>query len=308
MRRFLEDVVRSEEVRFGLLVSTGLVVITGLVRAIADTSTGRHRVPAPWAGVLFAGAGLAVMSRHANLPLGVVVGLPLLLVAGLLGRRPWEVMVGALPGAAAVVYLSEFPPADFQPWLVVVVAVAAGMVVDFDRVFRRAAVGPPFLFITMMGVVVTVPDTELPLGLAAVALPVAIAGFPLRMLSLGPGGAAAVGLIGYIAVAAGTSRPGAIIGAMGALGLMLIEPIGRWLARRSPTALQDLAASGVRGILILGAIHALLVVGLTRFAGLRSELLTAALFAVPFLVVGIILAAAPGRARARRSKVSTGAS
>ncbi|MET0831194.1 MAG: hypothetical protein ABWY62_02355, partial [Acidimicrobiia bacterium] len=65
---------------------------------------------------------------------------------------------------------------------------------------------------------------------------------------------------------------------------------------------------GVRGVLILGAIHALLVVGITRFAGLRSELLTAALFAVPFLVVGIILAAAPGRARARRSKVSTGAS
>ncbi len=34
---------------------------------------------------------------------------------------------------------------------------------------------------------VTVPDTELPLGLAAAALPLAIAGFPLRMLSLGPG-------------------------------------------------------------------------------------------------------------------------
>jgi hypothetical protein len=305
VRRFLEDVVRSEEVRFGLLVSTGLVVITGLVRAIVDTSSGRNRLPAPWAGVLVAGAGLAVMSRHTNLPLGVVAGVPLLLAAGLLGRRPWEVMVAALPGAAAIVYLSEFPPADFQPWLVVVVAAAAGMVVDFDRVFRRAAVGPPFLFITMVGVVVTVPDTELPLGLAAAALPVAIAGFPLRMLSLGPGGAAAVGLIGYVAADAGMSRPGAVVGAIGALGLMLAEPIGRWLSRRSPTALQDLAASGVRGVLILGAIHALLVVGLTRFAGLRSEILTAALFAVPFLAVGAILAAAPGRARARRSKVST---
>ncbi len=310
MRRFLEDLVQSEEVRFGLLVSTGLVVITGLVRAIADTTTGRHRVPAPWAGVLMAGAGMAVMARHANLPLGIVAGVPALLAAGWLGRRPWEVMVAALPGATAIVYLSELAPADFQPWLVVVIAVAAGMVVDFDRVFRRSAVGPPFLFISLVGVVVTVPDTELPLGLAAAALPLAIAGFPVGMLSLGPGAAAAVGLIGYVAADAGSSRPGAIVGAIGALGLMLSEPIGRWLARRPRTALQDLAASGVRGVLILGAIHALLVVGLTRFAGLRSDLITAALFAVPFLAVGAILAAAPGRTRARRrgSKVSTGAS
>ncbi len=87
VRRFLDELTRSEPVRFGLLVSTGLVVLTGLIRTIVDGSSGRRRMPAPWAGVLMAVAAWAVMARVGPVPPGITVGLPLLVAAGLL-RAP----------------------------------------------------------------------------------------------------------------------------------------------------------------------------------------------------------------------------
>ncbi len=57
----------------------------------------------------------------------------------------------------------------------------------------------------------------------------------------------------------------------------------------------------MRGVLLLGAVHTVLVIGLTRFAGLRQDFIPALLSAIPFLAVGAILAAAPGRSRAARA-------
>ncbi|CAN5320066.1 MAG: hypothetical protein ACR2JP_02680 [Acidimicrobiia bacterium] len=295
MRRFLSDLAQSQPARFGLLLGTGLAVIAGLLWATRNGSRSRPTQPLPWAGALMAVCGLAVMWRHTEVPVGLVVGVVLLTAGAVIGRRVWEVMIAGVPGAASIVYWAEVGRFSPNPLLVIAIAVAAGLVVDFDRHFRTSAAGPPFMFVSMVGMLITVPDTELAMGLAAMALPLGLAGWPLRALSLGPGAAGVVGLMGYVAGLAGSSRPGAAVGVICALGLMLAEPIGRRIRHHRRSALGDLADGGLRGVFFLGSIHALLVLGMTRFAGLRRDLVTAAMFAVPFLLVGAILGAAPGR-------------
>ncbi len=294
MGRFLADLAASEPARFGLLVGIGGTVLA-VVAWAAIRSAGGRSGPAPWGGAVMVLSTLALMWRYNRVPTGLVVGVVLLIVGAMLGRRLWELMVASLPGAAAVVYWGEAGRAIPEPMLVIAIAAAAALVVDFDRAYRASGAGPALLFLSTVGVLVTVPDTELAMGLAAVSLPIGVAGWPLRMVALGPAAAAAVAILAHLAVVAGNSRPGAAVGVLGALGLMLAEPVGRWLGRRTPSALQELAAGGLGGVFLLGSVHAVLVLGITRFAGLRRELLTAAIFAIPFLLVGAILGAAPGR-------------
>ncbi len=147
------------------------------------------------------------------------------------------------PGAAVVILLGDMPEGAPVAVAVVAVALAAAAVVDFDETHRDGALGLPLLGLAVVGVILTVPDTERAAALLGVAIPLSLAGWPLRLMSLGPGGAAAVAAVGWVCALAGASRPGALVGGIASLGLMLAEPVGRRLAKRRPTALEVLNKS-----------------------------------------------------------------
>ena len=102
------------------------------------------------------------------------------------------------------------------------------MAADLDRRAARLGLGPVLWLLTVFGVYVTVPDTELIRPLVGVAIPLALCGWPLRVARVGAGGAAAgIALLMWVGAAEGYGRPGSIVGAAAALGLFLVEPAGR---------------------------------------------------------------------------------
>ena len=167
-----------------------------------------------------------------ELPAQLLVGLALSAVAVELAfRTPNPKVIGCLlgiPGAVLVGTASDFRgPSWTAPLVIVTTLVGGPLAADVDRRAARLGLGPVLWLITVIGVYATVPDTELVRPLVGVAIPLAIAGWPLRAARLGAGGvAAATGLLTWVAGLDGYGRPGRSW-APGALGLLLVEPLGR---------------------------------------------------------------------------------
>lgn len=132
------------------------------------------------------------------------------------------------------------------PWpAVALAAVAAGaLLADFDRRWRRRGLAPALLAVSAAGIYLTVPDTEAALAVLGAALPLALLGWPGPLArvpsqpppSLGVVGALAVaGLLVGTASAGSVGRPGAFVGALACLGVLVVEPVARRLdpGRRS---------------------------------------------------------------------------
>jgi hypothetical protein len=291
MSRFLADVAGSDA--FGLAVILGGIgVVVGVLFWLL---AGRERPP-PVGGALFAAAALGALSVEFQLPTTVVLGTAALAVGGFIGRTPWDRTIACLPGAYLIIGIGEFRGAPPVVALTIAVAVAAALVADFGHAGRDRGTGMPLLAVTTVGVIITVPDTELAMALVGAALPLALLGPPLRAVSLGPAGAAAVGVIGWVAAGAWAGRPGATVGAIASLGLLLAEPVGRRFARRRPTAMSLLMHGGAKATLSVVVIHGTIVVGVSRIAGLLDGALPALIVATVFLGIGAVLSAAPTRA------------
>lgn len=294
MSTFLTDLGASEAFRTGLILG-----FVGIVIGIVAAGVRPRSTPLPLGGVLFAAAATGSLWLAFPVPIGVPAGIALMVLGVLLGATVWDRSLGAVPGAIVLIVFGEMGRGAVIPLAIGLIAIAAGLVVDFDATFRRSAVGLPLLAVSVVGVIITVPDTERAMALVGAGLPLAIIGWPLRFASLGAGGAAAVGLVGWVGALAWTGRPGAVIGAIASLGLMLAEPVGRRLAGNRPTALANLAASGpVGAVLVIGA-HGLLVLGASRIAGLRQGFWPALAIAVLILSIGAVLGAAPLKVKAQ---------
>jgi hypothetical protein len=288
MDKFLSDLANSDAFRLGTVLGiAGLAIgwLTALLRP-------KHPQP-PIGGALYSAAVLIVLFVEFDVKLAVIAGCVVMVAGVMLGTEIWERALGALPGAAMVVYLGEAGSRAAGVVVVLAIAIGAALVVDFDRSFRRTGIALPLLAGSVFGVLVTVPDTERAFALVAVALPLIFLGWPRPVASLGPGVAAAIGAIGWVSGLAGQARPGAAIGALAALGLMLGEPIGRRIAGSRPSALLRLAGAGPLRSLIIVAVHGVLVFGATRIAGLQHGALAAIALSAPFLIVGALLGAAP---------------
>ena len=296
MSNFLAELGASHVLKVALLLGAAAALIGAAAKGFV-----RRAGPVPLGGALFAAAALTALTTTVDLPWLVAAGAGLLVVGAWLGREPWEVALGSLPGAAAIVYAGSFSAGPAVA-LALAISVAAALVVDFDRSFAPSAAGTPLLAVSTVGILVTVPDIERALALVGAALPLALAGWPFPLVSLGAGAAAAVGVIGWVAGDAGVTRPGAAVGALTALGLMMAEPIGRRVGRVSRTALARLASSGPRGVFVMGVIHGVIVLGTSRVAGLQQSALVATAIALPILALGAVVGAAPaGRRRAART-------
>ncbi|MFO7280056.1 MAG: hypothetical protein C0P77_006580 [Thermoanaerobacterales bacterium] len=270
----------------------------------------RRRVPL--AGVVVAGAAVAALDRHV-LPVDdqVVLALALLAAGGYLADR-WALhLVAAVPGALVLAAALPTDPGWVRPVVVATTVVGGAAAADLDRAAGRGAsragagvqpapgVGPVLVAVTVAGVYLTVPDTEMATVLLGAALPAAALGWPFAWGRLGGGGAlATVAVVAWTVALDGRGRLGSVVGGVACLGLLALEPVLRRLGALRP-------ARGVRDALVLVAVHAVLVAWCSRVAGLRTDVEPALVLALAgHAVAGAALVAA---ARAAPDRPGPGA-
>ncbi len=318
----ITELLRARQFQTGLV--DGVFALAVVLVAAAIRLLGRRP---PIAGAAFAVAGLAALTgagpgRRALAGVGVAgaLGVLLLLAGGVASRVVPPVLRLAaaplllVPGSVVLGLAAHHHGVPAWAALLVVVAVPPFGVLagDFDRRHGPPAYGPLLLAITVGGVYLTVPDTEGARALLGVALPLVLLTVPRAVATLGAGGAAAaVGLIGYDAVLEGVARPGAVIGALGCLGLFLYEPVARrllrraWAARVGPGAPPGarsaaLPADRLRAITLAAGLHLVVVLWAARVAGRVHGAVAALVLLLPAIVVGIMVCPAipdpdPGR-------------
>jgi hypothetical protein len=264
-------------------------------------------------------AGLGPLDGAGRLPPGVPVGVALLALGGLVLRRfgtpLWLGAVVYAPGAAVLAYGADLDLIDFPGWVspLVLVATAAGgaLAADTDRARTQDALAPTLLAISIAAVYTTVPDTEHIVVLVGAALALVAYTVPTPIAPLGPEGVgAAVGLLLWTAAVDGRGRPGSIVGAVGCLGLLLAEPLGRrvtaWRAGTEPvrrsrptnTRNEHLAVVGLFALVQIAiAAYAARIAGTETGGAAATALLAPALLAAVLVATGL----PPPRPRQRRA-------
>lgn len=257
---------------------------------------------APWGlvgpawvlGSLLALDGWLRFDHLVDLPAQLVWGLLAVAAANeLASHTPNPKIIGCLlvlPGAYLVATSTDFAGPDWVvPLVTITVTLGGPMAADLDRRAARLGLGPVLWLITVFGVYATVPDTELIRPLVGVAIPLALCGLPFRVARLGAGGAAAgIALLMWVGAAEGYGRPGSIVGAAAALGLFLVEPVGRALLRRRVVPWSRVMSTRAF-VLVFIAVQVLLVAYGTRIAGFQSDGGPAFALWVPGLAVGVAL-------------------
>lgn len=163
------------------------------------------------------------------------------LAAGLLlvFRRPgwflaWAVAAGVGLAWSGRLGWSPFTVAWSLP-LAVVASLFAGIgAKDLARV-GPAWIGPALFALSVLGVWGTVPDTEraaVLMGVTAGLLGALVVRREVRVGLVGP--ILAVAVLGYVVVTDGALRGGAIVGSLGALGMLVVAPAVVVLARVGP--------------------------------------------------------------------------
>jgi hypothetical protein len=295
-------IVEAQQFRAGF--EWGLV---GLALVLAAAGAGLVLSPRRWprllpvAGLALAGAAALALDRHWTVPAGVWAGLALLAVGGTIGfrvgpkiARPALAGLLALPGGLILgatdpltgTGFASARPAWSVPLITLTACLGGAAVAAFDARDTRA-LGPPAAAVTCFGVYATVPDTEQALALLGAGLVLGTCGWPTRIARLGPGGSFAfAGILAWVAVAGGIGRDASMIGACASLGVLVAEPAARLLVR--PGLLVRLArmpANGRRGWMTIAvlALHTVTVLVTARVAGLRSQVIVAAVIAVAAL-------------------------
>jgi hypothetical protein len=270
------DLIDVEGFTTALLVGAVVALVLAVVRGRARERGGGF-APALFAGVL---AGLHVADL---LPAGLVVGLVMVAVgsqvsAGWWGPfRPLTTLPGALVLAAAL-------PDRASLWMATVAVVVTVVGGSRSVTLERAAPGAsaPLLAMSALAVYVCVPETSTA-GVVAGAF-VAAAALGILLPAFSPAGAAlGVALIAWSAAADGSARPGAVVGALGTLGVVLFVPRLRrmrwWGGRSIRSSLGSLAV-----------VHGMVALYAARVCGLRHSAWTALILLVPGLLVGAAVA------------------
>jgi len=293
----LDDLANDTGFRDGLLAGVvGLVMVGGLALAVRRPSKNGPLALAGIAVVLATLFGLERLEAPGD-DEQLLVGLVVLAAGALVTARfRWPLglaVLAAVPGAALVASTSDISNIDID-WVraltFVTIAVGAPLVADFDRENARAGLAPVLLVVTALGMYTTVPDTEQAAILVGATLPLGLLGWPKPLASLGaPGAAATVGLIVWTASVGGRGRPGAIVGAMACLGVMLLEPLVRSAFRRRPAPAPTSPLSS--GMVVMAALHVALVLCVSLAAGREvSARAAAAISVVAFAAAAAALA------------------
>jgi hypothetical protein len=308
-----------ESRQFGAGLTAGLVVALAALAWVL-TVDGLHRREARWepdgtetrlvpgaVGVAFCVALLAAMDGTGPLPHELTVpgalwvGTGALVVAGAIAARsPSPGVTGALLAVPGGILLAAALPGDPPAWAVLLVvvgpAVAGATTADLDTRLARSGTGSLLFLIALGGAYATLPDTELVLLALGAALCVTVLAWPLTLARFGPGGSyGATGLFLWIAVVEGVGRPGSTVGAAACLGILVVEPLGRSLARRWPGPVLPRRRTQTFGPLLLALSQCLLALYFGRIAGFAQLPSQALILALPVALFAVGAAVAVSR-------------
>ncbi len=277
------------------LLATGAAVGAAVV-GVGSFLISRLRARRPW-GAPVAGLAMAVpialvATDGASLGLLGTAGLFLLLLSGVLvpGSRPALVHgLAAIPGASLMAFSTE-------GWGLVLVIVGAPIVVVAVASFESGHREQPALSamgaaIAAGGAFLTVPDTEHVSLLAGAAVVVGLGALVHPPLTLGASGPVWAGAFMWSVAIDGSPRTTGIVGALGALGLLVVDPavrvnltIDRGLAMYLP------ATAPMSRLVQFAALQTALALFTSRIAGLRMDVLVAiALTVVAWSVAAYLL-------------------
>jgi hypothetical protein len=225
-----------------------------------------------WIGVAFS-LGVARHLHEAGWLLPIIAGLVALTRTATALRLPKvATMVVLAPGAWLLATQTGLTP---KLWIEVSVtattAVGGVLASDFDGRWGHRGLGLPFYGLSVIGLYYTVPDNREALVLLGLVLPLVLLGWPVPTWRLGSAGSvAAVAALAWTAARDGLGRQSAIVGGLGCLALLVLEPLVTWLraGRGSPLALAPAAFSGAT---ILAGVQLGLVTVSSRIAGIGSS-------------------------------------
>lgn len=287
----LRDLVGREAFQVGLLTGVIVAVVCTLTVALL----GRRWRPIAFAGgSLCIGAVIATKNAEVSFPHGALLalGLAVMWAVGWYSaafRVPF-LLRAALFVPGAVLVAQTLTPGDrswVPPFLVVFMAVGGAAAADWSRWAPVADAGPLLALLAVAGVYACVPDTEHAALVLGVAIPIACTGWPMRFMTVGSGGAAAiVGLVAWLAGTDGTPRSGAVVGACACVGVLMFVP----LLDRSGVVLSGRnRLQGTRAVLAIVGCQALVVAACSRVAGLVDSIVWSALIAAVALGVTLVL-------------------
>jgi hypothetical protein len=276
---------------FAAGLAFGLVaLLAGLVLARGRSGTG-VRIGT---GLLFAGAFALALRATVGLPGELALGLLGLAGAGAASGLPRAQRLGlvlAVPGAMLVVSGSGLQPGP-RTWVIggAVILVGCWSMADFDASWRDQGLGPVLLAVSLAGVYSTVPDTEQAKAAFGAALPLALLSWPWPLAALGRAGAyTAAGSLLWVVATGGVGRGSAVIGGAACLGLFLVEPVARRVARGGRSVLEALPC-GHWGVVLIACLHLALVYVAARVAGTRPTSAQAAVLVAAELAGAVALA------------------
>lgn len=217
-------------------------------------------------GVAYIAVATASLSFAGPASLSLVIAMAVLLGGGILAlRTPVAGVAVQVVGAAVLSY--SLPDRPLMQAAVLLFIPLAGLVVaDFAR--RRPNLAGGLIAISVLGLFMTVPDTSGALVLL-VATVLFVPGVLPAGSTAGPAAAPAlVGLMIWVALEGGITRPGSVVGAIAGLGVLLIEPLlSRLLTRTKSWSL----VSGPQTARLLIASQLVLVFLTSRVAGFQQR-------------------------------------
>jgi hypothetical protein len=294
-------------------IAFGLVLITGW-------RSKRQRLD--WAGVGFAAAayltllGLGPLHGTGGVPHTLLPGVLALGLGGLalrLRRLPrWTAVLLYAPGAFILAYHADLAPHPDPSWMKPLVfgaiTIGGALTLDFDVVRERRSLAPLLFTITIFGIYSVVPDTEQIIALCGASLALVAYTVPTPIGSLGPEGVGAgMGLLMWAAAFDARGRPTALIGAVGCLGLLAAEPVGRLILRKQPVSRPSRRVNYEQLILaaLFGGLQVVFALYAARVAGMHHKPLIAFALLVPAFVVEVALSTQlppPTRSHRRRHR------
>ncbi len=255
-----------------------------------------RRVPALGIAVVVFTAALATTRR--SLPDTVLLGVGLLLVLPFLApRRPdqrWRVLA-CIPGSAVLAFAAPAGEGGLELVVLVAIPVLGGLVATFDQAHAPPSLAAVGMAAATGAAFLALPDTQNIASMAGIAVVIGAGALVLPRLALGASVYPWMGLLIWIAAADGSARPAAVVGTIGALAILVIEPVLRVLKHRVRGLLDQPGSVSVtiRTLMFAGAQGGVAVLS-ARLAGTRRSTWLALV-----IVAGLWLLVAAGLAALR---------